>query len=339
MASLTPWTWVWTKSWRDWRTGKPCVLQFVGSQRVRHDLATKQPQWKRFRRSSVASGISPRGPSRNEVKLRAFLLLNWPLWFTFRTLAMCPLSTHGWHCSFQLQSIQALCFSPPSSKVSTPHLQEPHSESHHREGSAVPLHSCEDTDIQNPSHTHTHTFTYTWIFHTCLHMCTHTHTHAQSHISQPCSVLRVCWAPWRWALSGPDHPQGWCVHTPYFSLHLWPSRIAPLQTLSSKEAIQASVSEASSGEHAAWDSPICSARHLEPGPRLLHWGFCKSAGTQRSQNLTHWPGFCLSAALCRRPSPRLPASAAELAALLSSHPLPLLAQSPAKVLWPEAGEV
>ena len=37
MASPTQWTWVWASSGRWWRTGKPGVLQFVGSQRVRRD--------------------------------------------------------------------------------------------------------------------------------------------------------------------------------------------------------------------------------------------------------------------------------------------------------------
>ena len=124
---------------------------------------------------------------------------------------MCPLSTHGWHYSFQLKNIQALCFSPPSSKVSTPHLQEPHSESHHREGSAVPLHSCEDTDIQNASHTHT--FTYTWIFHTCLHMCTHTRTHTKSHIPALLCVeglLGALMLGTEWSRS---FPRLMCAHT------------------------------------------------------------------------------------------------------------------------------
>ena len=44
MASLTQWTWVWANSGRWWRIGKPGVLQFMGSQRVRHDLATEQQQ-------------------------------------------------------------------------------------------------------------------------------------------------------------------------------------------------------------------------------------------------------------------------------------------------------
>ena len=41
MASLTPWIWVWASSRRWWRTGKPGVLQSMGSQRVGHDCATK----------------------------------------------------------------------------------------------------------------------------------------------------------------------------------------------------------------------------------------------------------------------------------------------------------
>ena len=41
MVSLTQWTWVWANSGRHWRTGKPGMLQSMGSQRVRDDLATK----------------------------------------------------------------------------------------------------------------------------------------------------------------------------------------------------------------------------------------------------------------------------------------------------------
>ena len=42
MASLTQWTWVWASSGRWWRTGKPGMLQSMGSQRVRHSWATEQ---------------------------------------------------------------------------------------------------------------------------------------------------------------------------------------------------------------------------------------------------------------------------------------------------------
>ena len=40
MVSPTRWTWVRVNSRRWWRTGKPGVLQSMGSQRVGHDLAT-----------------------------------------------------------------------------------------------------------------------------------------------------------------------------------------------------------------------------------------------------------------------------------------------------------
>ena len=38
----TQWTWVWANSRRWWSTGKPSVLQSLGSQRVRHNLVTGQ---------------------------------------------------------------------------------------------------------------------------------------------------------------------------------------------------------------------------------------------------------------------------------------------------------
>ena len=44
MASLTQWTWVWASSGRQGRTGKPGILLFMESQRVRHDLVTGQQQ-------------------------------------------------------------------------------------------------------------------------------------------------------------------------------------------------------------------------------------------------------------------------------------------------------
>ena len=41
MASLTRWTWVWVNSGNWWWTGRPGMLQFMGSQRVGHDWATE----------------------------------------------------------------------------------------------------------------------------------------------------------------------------------------------------------------------------------------------------------------------------------------------------------
>ena len=40
--AFSQWTWVWANSGRQWRTGKAGVLQFMGSQRVRHDSALEQ---------------------------------------------------------------------------------------------------------------------------------------------------------------------------------------------------------------------------------------------------------------------------------------------------------
>ena len=51
MASLTQWTQVWANSGRWWRTGKPVVLQFMGSQRVRHDWVTEEQKRKDLKRA------------------------------------------------------------------------------------------------------------------------------------------------------------------------------------------------------------------------------------------------------------------------------------------------
>ena len=47
MASLARWTWVWVNSGRWWYTGRPSMLWFMGSQRVRHDWATEL-NWAKF---------------------------------------------------------------------------------------------------------------------------------------------------------------------------------------------------------------------------------------------------------------------------------------------------
>ena len=41
MASLTQWTWVWVNSGSWWWTGKPGMLQSMGSQRVEYDWVTE----------------------------------------------------------------------------------------------------------------------------------------------------------------------------------------------------------------------------------------------------------------------------------------------------------
>ena len=48
MASMTQWTWVWASSRSWWWTGKPGVLQSMGSQRAGHDWTTELEMWSSF---------------------------------------------------------------------------------------------------------------------------------------------------------------------------------------------------------------------------------------------------------------------------------------------------
>ena len=41
MAPPAQWTWVWANSWKQWRTEKPGMLQFMGLQSVGHTLVTE----------------------------------------------------------------------------------------------------------------------------------------------------------------------------------------------------------------------------------------------------------------------------------------------------------
>ena len=55
MASLTQRIWVWVDSGSWWWTGRPGVLQFMGSQRVGHDWATELKLLSRFTLSFLVS--------------------------------------------------------------------------------------------------------------------------------------------------------------------------------------------------------------------------------------------------------------------------------------------
>ena len=62
MASLTRWTWVWVNS-RSWCwTGRPGVLQFMGSPRVGYDWATEL-HWSKTKIYSLNVLLSPFGTS------------------------------------------------------------------------------------------------------------------------------------------------------------------------------------------------------------------------------------------------------------------------------------
>ena len=82
MASSTRWTWVWARSGSWWWTGKPGVLQSMGSRRVGHDWATELTQiypsistWC-LKLSVMLSLVS----SHWEALCQALKLINMPTW-------------------------------------------------------------------------------------------------------------------------------------------------------------------------------------------------------------------------------------------------------------------
>ena len=68
-----------TSQWRQWRTEKPGMLQFMGLQRVRHDLATEQQHFLNI------SPISPPHPQAlvNIMSLSAFIVWGFKKLFYF----------------------------------------------------------------------------------------------------------------------------------------------------------------------------------------------------------------------------------------------------------------
>ena len=50
--------WVWANSGREWRTGKPGMLQFMGSQRIGPDLVTEQQQHQRVNNDYFSSNAT-----------------------------------------------------------------------------------------------------------------------------------------------------------------------------------------------------------------------------------------------------------------------------------------
>ena len=66
MASPTWWTWVWVNSRSCWWTGRPSMLWFMGSRRVRHDWATEL-NWTESERDEMSLF---RTPSRGSILKR-----------------------------------------------------------------------------------------------------------------------------------------------------------------------------------------------------------------------------------------------------------------------------
>ena len=80
MASATQWTWVWASSRSWWWTGKPGVLQSMGSQRVRYDWATEL-NWVLHLPSILNYGACPYVFCFNDSSIKSFLI--------FSTIVIC----------------------------------------------------------------------------------------------------------------------------------------------------------------------------------------------------------------------------------------------------------
>ena len=106
MASLTRWTWIWVNSGSWWWTGRPGVLQFMGSQRVGPDWATEL-NWKGSCLASVNSQLVIKSVEKRQLfyqrgkrgkKPGEFLLLNF-LWNKKRG-PLCKRLWFKWRFSF-----------------------------------------------------------------------------------------------------------------------------------------------------------------------------------------------------------------------------------------------
>ena len=75
MASPNQWTWVWVDSASWWRTGRPGVLQFMVSQRIRHGWQTELISSQSF--SGDQSFCLPINLCLSEFKCINFLLWSW----------------------------------------------------------------------------------------------------------------------------------------------------------------------------------------------------------------------------------------------------------------------
>ena len=81
MASVTQWTWVWVSSRSWWWTGRPGMLQSMGSQRVGHDWATEL-NWIKITHSSVLAWKIPWIKERGRLQSMGFKELDIIEWLS-----------------------------------------------------------------------------------------------------------------------------------------------------------------------------------------------------------------------------------------------------------------
>ena len=92
MASSTRWTWVWGGSGSWWWSGKPGMLQSMGSQRVRHDRATELNWTEPDPETLTQVKTPPRVPPLWGACLLILpILLRSHLWFSYHN---CPSHNH-----------------------------------------------------------------------------------------------------------------------------------------------------------------------------------------------------------------------------------------------------
>ena len=75
MTSPIQWTWVWVSSGSWWWTGRPGILQSMGSQRVRHNRATELNWTRQMMESQPSYGIW-----KTTYSLHEWCLLTWVPW-------------------------------------------------------------------------------------------------------------------------------------------------------------------------------------------------------------------------------------------------------------------
>ena len=92
MASLAQWTWVWVGSGSWWWSGKPGVLQSMGSQTVRHDWTTELTDYtfldnlcKRWMRIHRLMIINRRSKSSSNLRKLYSLQGNWHIQYNTGT--------------------------------------------------------------------------------------------------------------------------------------------------------------------------------------------------------------------------------------------------------------